>query len=162
MFQKTSISKCSSLRRARMDFNTSLPTENVLSTAAVNGRAVLYFLKMLSKGLGRKWIVRWQWLCQGHFQVRLYLYFFFFQLYLSKTTSYSNYRKISLLPCHSSLLLLCVFPSACSCSFSFTSLIIVSVITFISSPGQLKLGWKSDSSISYRSFSCGWNLFITL
>ena len=42
-FKKTSISKCSSLRRARLGFNTSLPTESMHSTATEDGRAVLYF-----------------------------------------------------------------------------------------------------------------------
>ena len=41
-FKKASISKCSSLRPARLGFDKSWPTENMRSTLAEDGMAVMY------------------------------------------------------------------------------------------------------------------------
>ena len=45
IFKINIISKCLSLRQAHSGFNKSLPTENMRSTAAEDGREVLYFKK---------------------------------------------------------------------------------------------------------------------
>ena len=56
-FKKTSISKCSSPRRAFLGSDTSFLTENMWSKAGKDGRAGLYLKIKLLKYLAMKWIL---------------------------------------------------------------------------------------------------------
>ena len=132
------------------------------STAAEDGRAVLYYKKSCRKALLENETFVGSDFAKG---ISRNASTCFFPTLSFEDNFFFKAEEKSLLSCPSSSMILCVFPFACSHFFSLSSLIIHSVITFICilSFRQNSLNWgrKDCASMLSRSLSDKWNFFST-